>query len=90
MYMAIETIKEWGENPIETGLDDRFIDDAFKLIEAKILIRKMQSVCEKALTLRNLAENTDLFFSTPESRQRRVAIEAELHRIIAEAAEFSK
>lgn len=83
MFMEID-------DPI-TNDELEVVDEAIQLIKAKTLIRKMRSACEKALSLPRLTISAnDALCSTNEIRQRKSAIESELNKVIAEAAEFSK
>lgn len=93
MFMNMDDLEmptEWGGNPIAAD-ELKPVDNAFELINAKALIRKMRAVCEEALKLPTLAITaSDPLYGTDETRRQKSEIENKLHRVIAEAAEFSK
>lgn len=101
MVMILEDAppKEWGGNPVEKTdkaivISDDQLNDSSDLIEAKLLIGKLEIACEKALRLRGLAAAINdplaLEGEKRDLRNRYIEIEAELRKVIGEATAFRR
>lgn len=78
--------------PILQPEEVNFIDGAIDLIQAKRIIHKLETACEKALTLRGLMlaanEKYALEGEKRELRERIMKIEIEIRAAIFDAEEF--
>lgn len=68
----------------------RPIDETFQIINARVLMRKMKSVCESATKFLKQVKTNDLSCCSNELLQQKSEIENNLRRMIVEAEEFCK